>query len=118
MFVLFDKGEQVAQFNPLPEYWDDSISEEERAFWSGDADAVASRVPGISAATVTPYFQHWDFENRDPAKAFPEDRFAFHDCWQLCDFMEKLGLKYPLDDAGKVLGDTYEFDVPEEAAEH
>src|SRR5881394_554736 len=23
MFLLYDKGKQVAQFNPLPEYWDD-----------------------------------------------------------------------------------------------
>lgn len=113
MFVLFDKGEQVAQFNPLPEYWDDSISDADRAFWSGDANVVVSHVPGVSAATLQPYFQHWDFENPNPGKAFPDDRFAFQDCWQLCDFMEKLGLKYPLDDTGNVLGETYAFDIPE-----
>lgn len=94
------------------------VSVADRAFWRGDADIVASRVPGVPAASLAPYFRHWDFKNRDPGKAFPKDRYAFHDCWQLCDFMEKLGLKYPLDDTGKVLGETYEFDVPEEAAKH
>src|SRR5437868_2061867 len=34
MFILFEKGEQVAQFNPLPDYWDDCISDEERTSWS------------------------------------------------------------------------------------
>lgn len=109
MFVLFDKGKQVAQFNPLPEYWDDRISAEERRFWSGDADVVASRVPGLSSAAIKPYFKHWDFEEENPGKAFPEDVFAYQDCWQLCDFLDKLGLKYPLDNRGRVLGDTYEF---------
>src|SRR3954471_13374628 len=27
MFVLYEEGEQVARFNPLPEYWDDGISD-------------------------------------------------------------------------------------------
>lgn len=112
-FVLFDKGEQVAQFNPLPEYWDDRISAEERTLWSGDADAVASHVPGLSAAAIKLYFKHWDFEDMNPGRAYPSDRFAYRDCWQLCDFMEKLGLKYPLDDAGAVLGDAYEFIIQE-----
>lgn len=109
MFVLFDRGKQVAQFNPLPEYWDDSISVEDRAFWSGDAEAIALRISSVSATAIKPYFKHWDFEDENPGKAFPNDRFAYQDCWQLCDFMEKLGLNYPLDDAGAVLGSTYEF---------
>src|SRR4029077_15963225 len=75
MFVLFDKGEQVAQFNPLPEYWDDSISAEERRLCAGEAEAVAARVPGVAAATIKPYFQHWDFNHENPGRAFPEDRF-------------------------------------------
>jgi hypothetical protein len=109
MFVLFAKGEQVAQFNPLPEYWDDNVSDEDRRIWAGDAEAVAALVPGLIAATVEPYFQRWDLRDRNPRKAFPGDRFGFLDCWQLCDFMAKLGLEYPIDDAGAILGDTYEF---------
>ena len=52
-------------------------------------------------------------DEESPGKAFPEDQFRFNDCWQMCDFLKKIGLAYPLDDAGRVLGDTYEFIVPE-----
>jgi hypothetical protein len=112
MFVLYDKGEQVAQFNPLPEYWDDSISEEERSSWSGDAAIIASRLSGVAPGVISPYLRHWNLENEDPGKAFPEDRFHFHDCWQMCDFMRQLGLRYPLDDNGQILGETFEFVMP------
>ena len=116
MFVLFDKGEQVAQFNPLPEYWDDGISDEERASWSGDAAVIAARIPGLAPGTIGPYLRHWDLDEEDPGKAFSEDQFGFHDCWQLCDFMRRVGLRYPLDDAGQILGETYEFIIPEDTS--
>src|SRR3954465_2689676 len=60
MFMLFDKGAQVTQFNPLPEYWDDSISDEERESWSGDAASVAARIPNLSQDAIKPYLRHWD----------------------------------------------------------
>ena len=43
-----------------------------------------------------------------------QDGQDFQDCWQLCDFMKRVGLEYPLDDTGKVLGETYEFIIPGE----
>lgn len=116
MFVLFDKGEQVSQFNPLPEYWDDSISEEERAIWSGNATLIASIIPGVSPDAISPYLTHWDLDDEEPGQAFPDDEFPFHDCWQLCDFMRRIGLSYPLDGTGKVLGETYEFVIPENSS--
>jgi hypothetical protein len=113
MFVLFDKGEPVAQFNPLPEYWDDSISDEERSSWSGDAATIAAHVQGTTVSAIRPYLRHWDLDEGDPGKAFPDDQFHFHDCWQMCDFLKRVGLTYPLDETGQALGETYEFVVPE-----
>lgn len=117
MFVLFHKGQQAAQFNPLPEYWGDNISEAERASWSGNARDIALHVPGLTVDSISPYLRHWDLEDKKPGKAFPEDQFHFNDCWQMCDFMRKVGVKYPLDDAGAILGETYEFIVPEKMPE-
>ena len=116
MFLLFDKGRLVTQFNPLPEYWDDDISEEERASWRGDAATIAAHVPGITAGSIQPYFRHWDPDDEEPGKAFPEDEFHYRDCWQLCDFLKRVGLRYPLDETGQALGDTYEFDIPGETS--
>jgi hypothetical protein len=109
MFILFDKGEPVAQFNPIPEYWSAGISEEERASWAGDAASIASRIPGLTPEAISPYLRHWDLDDENPGKAFADDEFQFHDCWQMCDFMKRIGLKYPLDAAGGILGETYEF---------
>ena len=46
-----------------------------------------------------------------PGKAYESDSFPFNDCWQLIDFMQKLGLLYPIDDKGKSHGESYRFEV-------
>jgi hypothetical protein len=111
MLVLFHKGEQVAQFNPLPEYWDDSISEAERQAWAGDAEKVASYLPDLDVSAISPYFKHWDFDERG-GKAFPDDEFEFNDAWQLCDFLRRIGFAYPIDEKGEARGETYKFECP------
>jgi hypothetical protein len=116
MFVLFDKGKQVAQFNPVPEYWDDNISDQKRAYWSGDAVRIASSIPGLAPDAISPYLRHWDLDDKDRGKAFPDDQFHFHDCWQMRDFIRRIGLRFPLDDAGQALGVTYEFVVPKNSS--
>jgi hypothetical protein len=113
MFILFDGGEQVAQFNPLPDYWDDSISDDERRFWRGDVREIVTRMPGMSAATLEAYLKPWDLDAENPGKAFPDDEFCYHEDWQMCDFMKRLGVPYPLGDQGQVLGKTFEFTIPE-----
>lgn len=98
MFLLFDKGEDVARFNPLPDYWE-QIDDTERARWAGDADAVAALVPGLDPATIRNYFRPWDDEitggERFDTKAYPDDEHEFGVDWQLCDFMKRAGLPYP-----------------------
>jgi hypothetical protein len=113
MFILFDKGVPVTQFNPQPEYWDGSISKADRAAWAGDAAQIAACLPGTQPETLAPYLRHWDFNEEDPGKAFPDDQYHYYDCWQMCDFLRRVGLRYPLDESGEPLGGTYEFAIPE-----
>src|SRR5690349_18553847 len=40
MYVLYVNGEKVEQFNPIPDYWDENISEEEIQSWKGNALTV------------------------------------------------------------------------------
>ena len=113
MFILFDNGAQVTQFNPLPDYWQGSASEDERKFWQGDVQEVAARTPGVSADTLARYLRPWDTSLEEAGKAFPDDKYCYLDVWQMSDFMKRLAIPYPLGEQGEVLGKTFEFIVPE-----
>jgi hypothetical protein len=111
MYVLFVNGEAVDHFNPIPDYWSEEVSPEERSLWAGDAKVIAEVWKGVDAASIEKYLVAWDLEEEDSGKAYESDRFAFNDCWQLTDFMQKLDLLYPIDDQGKIHGDWYRFEV-------
>ncbi len=114
MYVLFVDGEAVDHFNPLPDYWSDEITREECAHWAGDPEVIAKVWKGVDVASIEKYFVTWDLDQDEPGKAYESDRFGFNDCWQLTDFMQKLGLSYPIDDEGKIHGDWYRFEVDSE----
>jgi hypothetical protein len=111
MYELYKDGQKIDGFNPLPDYWME-ISAEERRAYRGNAQMVAACVPGVDAAAISNYFVTWDVDADAPDKAYPTDKYACGDEWQLLDFMKKLKLPYPLDAAGKPAGPTYEFIIP------
>jgi hypothetical protein len=111
MYSLYENGEVVDQFNPLPEYWAE-LEEEDRRSWQGNATEVARRVPGLAPEHIAKYLVQWGDEVIGAAerkKAYPTDRFYYADDWQLVDFMGKLGLDYPVDLRGAPRGVTYRF---------
>lgn len=116
MFILYERGEAVAQFNPIPDYWDDSVSSDEIESWSGDAESVARHIPNLQPANIERYFTRWDLDADAPAKAYPDDEFTYGDCWQLSDFMRRVGLQYPVDEQGTVRGATFHFRISNENA--
>ena len=111
MFQLFYKGELVTRFNPIPDYWQEDLSDTEAQSWQGDAAAVSNYVPGLQAKEIEKYFVRWDWDDdyEGEEKAYPEDEFEYGDCWQLVDFMEKLGLEYPIDELGEIKGTKYKL---------
>jgi hypothetical protein len=111
MYLLYDKGALVDQFNPIPGYWQ-KLSDDERSSWRGNVSEVVKRVPGLKPTDIANYLVEWRAENREsiPRKrAYPSDRFYYGDDWQLLDFMAKLELEYPIDDRGAPHGTTYRF---------
>ena len=108
MYTLFVNGETVDQFNPIPDYWDDAIDEDEIPIWRGDAAAISRHIPYITSAEVENYLVRWDLEAEQSPKAYPDDKYSQED-WQLLDFMNKLRLPYPLDDDGAPLSQTYKL---------
>jgi hypothetical protein len=111
MYLLYQNGEVVDQFNPVPDYWQE-LAENERQSWKGNAIAVARQVPGLAPEQIARYLVQWGddvFETVERKKAYPTDQFHYGDDWQLVDFMSKLGLDYPVDDRGAPHGVTHRF---------
>ena len=104
MYVLFDQGQEVDRFNPMPDYWEELDDEAERESWRGNATAVAERVPGLAPESIERYLIFWDDEillSAGRPKAYPNDKFHIGDDWQIVDFMRRVGLSLPIDEQGQ-----------------
>jgi hypothetical protein len=108
MYVFFVDGEIADQFNPIPDYWDADITDEELQSWKGNAAKIAHYVKSAKQSDIEKYLKRWDPDAEESEKAFADDEFAQED-WQLLDFMKKLGLPYPLDDNGSAKGETFKL---------
>ena len=113
MYILFSKGEQVDQFNPIPHYWQRRMPKSDKQLWSGDAAVVARHWPDLAPESIRDYLFEWDQDEEDSDHAYAGDRFTYNDCWQVTDFMGRLGLVYPIDDDGTVNATTYRFVIPD-----
>jgi hypothetical protein len=112
MYCFFANGKLIDQFNPIPDYWQ-KTDEAERRSWAGNASKIAKRVPGLAPEHISRYLVQWGddvFDADERTKAYPSDHFYYGDDWQLVDFMDKLGLDFPIDDKGEPHGGTYRFD--------
>lgn len=106
MYVLYNKGIIIDQFNPIPDYWEDNVSEEEIYSWSGDATIVANHIPYIDENDINKYLVRWDLDIEEQTKAYTTDEYPQED-WQLIDFMRKLRLPIPIGDDGIPIGTNY-----------
>lgn len=113
MYVFYVDGEQIDQFNPIPDYWGD-MSEEELDDWKGSAALLCRFWPDAKEGQIANYFARWDIDDEESyaVKAYPEDEFERED-WQMIDFMNKVGLVYPFNADGEPSGSKYLFKVIE-----
>ena len=107
MYTMYNKGTIVDQFLPVPEYFDENTSPEESDSWKGDATKIARHIPGIEIGSIEKYLERWDGEDETEKKAYEDDAYSYGDCWQLIDFMKKIGLVYTVDEQGNSLGKVY-----------
>ena len=64
MYILFSKGEQVDQFNPIPDYWQRKMPKSEKQLWAGNAAVVAQHWPGVTPESIGNYLFEWDLDVR------------------------------------------------------
>ncbi|MCF8277737.1 MAG: hypothetical protein K9J17_13470 [Flavobacteriales bacterium] len=105
MYVLYNRGDQVDQFIPIPDYWDENVSEEEITAQKGNPQLLAELIPKLKAQDVSNYLVRWEW-GKEPTKAYPNDTYNNED-WQLIDFMDKIRLAFPLNDQYKPIGSVY-----------
>lgn len=115
MYILFAKGEQVDQFNPIPNYWQRKMPKIDKELWSGNAAIVAQHWPGVVSESIRNYLFEWDRDEGDSDNAYADNQFPYNDCWQMTDFMHRLGLVYPIDNDGKINASSYRFVIPDRA---
>lgn len=112
-YTLFYDGEVKDQFMPIPDYFDENVSDEEINSWKGNVQILIKYVPYLIKEDVEKYLIRWDLEQEE-IKAYDDDEFT--NCeWQLTDFMKKLRLSYPIDNEGNTTGSVYKFwstDIP------
>ena len=80
---------------PIPEYFSDDETEAVHA--PGNAALIAERFH-VPVESVARYLTSWALDDLDGAeKAYDIDEFPYGDCWQMVDFMAKLGWPWPWD---------------------
>ena len=77
------------------------MEREEYDSWSGDAEKLERYIGGFHAGEVERYLTLWTdemFEGRQARKAYAGDEYGYADCWQMADFLRRIGYPYPGED--------------------
>lgn len=93
-YYLYQNGKHLDTFNPMPDYFEE-VDDEERRKFAGNAALVADLF-GVAESDISRYLVEWteDIMEECNEKAYPDDEFEQCDCWQMADFMNKLGYPY------------------------
>lgn len=97
-YCFYDKGEVLDVFTPLPDYFE-TASEKDRRESSGNSSIIASYFD-IEEDSIKNYLVSWEdmiMEDDFEARAYADDECGQCDCWQMVDFMRKLGFPYEWD---------------------
>ena len=95
LYELYAAGVLQDCFNTIPDYWQE-IDEEEQRKWQGNAAILAAHWTGLDPASVSRYLVPLADDPPAPGtRAYPDDAFEYGDCWQVTDFLRRLGTPYP-----------------------
>ncbi len=93
-YHFYDSGRELDSYCAWPDAWEE-IDEAEWRRLKGRAEVLASYF-GTGAADLAGYLTVWNEATADGSAgpAYPGDEFLPGDCWQMTDFMRKLGFPY------------------------
>jgi len=90
-YFFYENGTELDRFTPMPDYFGNAPDGPDA---SGNCALIASRFE-IPEETAAAYLFPWTDEDMEgERKAFDDDEFCVGDCWQMADFMSKLGWPY------------------------
>ena len=93
-YYFYENDTQIDYFQPMPDYFEEA-DKAEAAKAAGDA-VLLSKYFSVPEDSIVKYLGIWSEEMLDAydEKAYEEDEFGQCDCWQMTDFMNKLGYPY------------------------
>lgn len=94
-YFCCENGELLDEFNPMPDYFEE-VSEAERQRVSGDSALLADRFH-VPQTDIAGYLIPWDasiWDGSEDRKVHETDACSAGDCWQMADFMARLGYPY------------------------
>ena len=94
----FYGGDEEDHFNTVPDYFG-PVSLEEKQRLTGNPAALSGWLPTWDTGMMRRYLVHWSDLDEDAMEetACPDDRFTYGDCWQMTDFMARLGFPWAFD---------------------
>ena len=94
----FYGGGEEDHFNTVPDYFG-PVSPEEKQRLTGNPAALSGWLPTWDTGMMRRYLVHWSDLDEDAMEetACPDDRFTYGDCWQMTDFMARLGFPWAFD---------------------
>ena len=94
----FYGGDEEDHFNTVPDYFG-PVSPEEKQRLTGNPAALSGWLPTWDTGMMRRYLVHWSDLDKDAMDetACPDDRFTYGDCWQMTDFMARLGFPWAFD---------------------
>lgn len=93
-YYFYENGKELDSFNPMPDCYEE-VSDEERRRLAGNSGVIAEYFQ-IAPEGIERYLVQWTEAYLDDyeAKAYEDDEFGRCDCWQMADFMRKIGYPY------------------------
>lgn len=99
-YDLFQAGQMLDSYSSRPNYFA-TASEDQIMRLKGRPEVICSNWPNVRPDDIAFYLSNKELlADGSESKAYGTDKSPEWDAWQVCDFMRKLGLEYPVDENG------------------